>query len=203
MKVTCGVCGTENDSGAEFCETCGVELAPPKASDPADAHDEEVATEDPGGSPQADVDGSSDVAPVLHESVAAPRAAPVSPAATGRPGTSASAVTLTPVRQGGDPKSLSLPEGRFVVGRFDPSTGPVEVDLTGYEGADTISRRHAVVRFEDGRWYVEDQGSLNGVFLRRAGEDDFAPRIEGEQVVRDGDEVAFGNVIFKVGLSDA
>src|SRR6056297_3335800 len=145
MKVTCGVCGTENDSDTEFCETCGVELAPRQASDRVDASDEEAVTEDTGGSPQAEADRSSDAASHVQESADAPRAAAGSPAAVGRPAPSASAATLTPVRQGGEPKSLSLPEGRFVVGRFDPSTGPVEVDLTGYEGADTISRRHAVV----------------------------------------------------------
>lgn len=200
MKVTCGVCGTENDKGVDFCRTCGVELAPRQASDSVDVRDEGVVAEDPGGSPQADVEGAIGV---VQESGDVARSAPVSPIAAGRSAPSASVATLTPIRQGGDTKPLSFPAGRFVVGRFDPSTGPVEVDLTRYAAADTISRRHAVVRFEDGQLYVEDQGSLNGVFLRRAGEEEFAPRIDGEQVVRDGDEVAFGNVIFKVGLSDA
>jgi pSer/pThr/pTyr-binding forkhead associated (FHA) protein len=32
-------------------------------------------------------------------------------------------------------------------------------------GSPTVSREHASVVFRDGRWYVDDRGSLNGTFL--------------------------------------
>ncbi len=47
----------------------------------------------------------------------------------------------------------------------------------------TVSRRHAVLRREDGFW-IEDQGSLNGTFLNRK-------RIESAQL-GDGDELQVG-----------
>ena len=47
----------------------------------------------------------------------------------------------------------------------------------------TVSRRHAVLRRQDGFW-IEDQGSLNGTFLNRK-------RIESAQL-EDGDEVQIG-----------
>jgi hypothetical protein len=47
----------------------------------------------------------------------------------------------------------------------------------------TVSRRHAVLRRQDGYW-IEDQGSLNGTFLNRK-------RIESAQL-EDGDEVQVG-----------
>jgi FHA domain/zinc-ribbon domain len=47
----------------------------------------------------------------------------------------------------------------------------------------TVSRRHAVLRRQDGFW-IEDQGSLNGTFLNRK-------RIESAQL-GDGDEVQVG-----------
>jgi hypothetical protein len=47
----------------------------------------------------------------------------------------------------------------------------------------TVSRRHAVLRRQDGYW-IEDQGSLNGTFLNRK-------RIESAQL-SDGDEVQIG-----------
>ncbi len=47
----------------------------------------------------------------------------------------------------------------------------------------TVSRRHAVLRRQDGFW-IEDQGSLNGTFLNRK-------RIESAQL-EDGDEVQVG-----------
>ena len=47
----------------------------------------------------------------------------------------------------------------------------------------TVSRRHAVLRRQDGFW-IEDQGSLNGTFLNRK-------RIESAQL-GDGDELQVG-----------
>lgn len=63
--------------------------------------------------------------------------------------------------QGG---SLTLPGGR---------EEKLRPDLTIGRGADndialsskTVSRRHAVLVFRDGRWFVEDRGSANGTFV--------------------------------------
>jgi hypothetical protein len=48
----------------------------------------------------------------------------------------------------------------------------------------TVSRRHAVLVREDGRFSIEDQGSLNGTFVNRA-------RID-RAALEDGDEVQIG-----------
>jgi hypothetical protein len=48
----------------------------------------------------------------------------------------------------------------------------------------TVSRRHALVKRADGRFLIEDQGSLNGTFLNRR-------RIESAPL-EDGDEVQIG-----------
>ena len=48
----------------------------------------------------------------------------------------------------------------------------------------TVSRRHAQVLHRDGRFVIEDKGSLNGTFLNRR-------RIESGQL-EDGDEVQIG-----------
>jgi hypothetical protein len=84
-------------------------------------------------------------------------------------------------------ESIPLQGPRLVVGRFDASTGPVE-------------RRHAELFF-DGGWKVRDLGSTNGVFIKRATEDAYSPRLVEPTEVKDGDELAFGNVIlvFKEG----
>jgi pSer/pThr/pTyr-binding forkhead associated (FHA) protein len=97
-------------------------------------------------------------------------------------------------------EAIPLQGPRLVVGRFDASTGPVEIDLTGVAGAENISRRHAELFF-DGGWKVRDLGSTNGVFIKRATEDAYSPRLVEPTEVKDGDELAFGNVIlvFKEG----
>jgi pSer/pThr/pTyr-binding forkhead associated (FHA) protein len=48
----------------------------------------------------------------------------------------------------------------------------------------TVSRRHALVVRRDGRYFIEDRGSLNGTFLNRR-------RIESGPL-EDGDEVQIG-----------
>jgi len=45
----------------------------------------------------------------------------------------------------------------------------------------TVSRNHAVLVARDGKYYVEDQGSLNGTFVNRK-RIDSAPLTEGDEV---------------------
>jgi FHA domain/zinc-ribbon domain len=52
----------------------------------------------------------------------------------------------------------------------------------------TVSRRHAVLVERDGRWFVEDQGSLNGTFVNRR-------RVESSEL-SDGDELQIGKYRF-------
>jgi pSer/pThr/pTyr-binding forkhead associated (FHA) protein len=77
------------------------------------------------------------------------------------------------------------------IGRFDPSVGPVDVDLGGIEEASYVSRKHAVIVNEDGAFKIRDLGSSNGTYILR---DDFQKVDEAE--LTDGDEVSFGNARF-------
>jgi hypothetical protein len=52
----------------------------------------------------------------------------------------------------------------------------------------TVSRKHAVLVQRDGRWYIEDQGSLNGTFVNRR-------RVESAEL-SDGDELQIGKYRF-------
>jgi pSer/pThr/pTyr-binding forkhead associated (FHA) protein len=86
---------------------------------------------------------------------------------------------------------------RLVVGRFDPDSGPVDIDLSAAAEAANVSRHHAeVYREADGRWYVKDLGAVNGVFVKGAGSSAFGPRLTAPQALQNGDEVAFGNARF-------
>jgi len=77
------------------------------------------------------------------------------------------------------------------IGRFDPSVGPIDVDLgTQPEGA-YVSRKHAKIVCDDGIWKVVDLGSSNGTFVLR---DDFERTDEAELI--DGQEFALGNARF-------
>jgi len=86
---------------------------------------------------------------------------------------------------------------RAVVGRAGMSAAGVDVDLAALPEAAYISARHAEIRYEVGvGWIMRDLGSQNGSFLRQPGTTDFH-RVVGEEVLRDGDEVSFGNARFE------
>lgn len=77
------------------------------------------------------------------------------------------------------------------IGRFDPSVGPVDVDLGSIEESSFVSRKHARIVDEEGTFKIQDLGSSNGTYVLR---DDFE-RVE-EAEIKDGDEIAFGNARF-------
>lgn len=176
--MVCKVCGSENPDGTQYCESCGVELTPGQAPEP-------VITETPA------TPSSAPVEPAPHPEAlpSAPEPSPAPPPAPlFRP------ARLVFKRYGAlTNESIPLQGPRLVVGRFDASTGPVEIDLTGVPGAENISRRHAELFFE-GVWKVRDLGSTNGVFIKRAGQEAYSPRLVEPAELRDGDEIAFGNV---------
>ncbi len=77
------------------------------------------------------------------------------------------------------------------IGRFDPSVGPIDVDLASQPEGAYVSRKHARIIQDDGVWKVVDLGSSNGTFVLR---DDFE-RVE-EAELSDGQEFALGNARF-------
>lgn len=77
------------------------------------------------------------------------------------------------------------------IGRFDPSVGPIDVDLGALPEGVYVSRKHAKITEEDGVWKLTDLGSSNGTFILRG---DFE-RVE-ETELSDGDEIALGNARF-------
>jgi pSer/pThr/pTyr-binding forkhead associated (FHA) protein len=77
------------------------------------------------------------------------------------------------------------------IGRFDPSVGPIDVDLAAQPEGAYVSRKHAKIIQADGVWKVVDLGSSNGTFVLR---DDFE-RVE-EAELTDGQEFALGNARF-------
>ena len=201
---------TQDEAQGETPEAASApEGAPAEPTDPA--------TESPAESPASDDGAPVDASPDAARPAEDAEATSVSPASETSadsetpPDSETSAVPETPTDSGasappaklfakrhgapsGDPIPLS--GGRLVVGRFDPSSGPVDIDVTELGGAEHISRRHGELFAESGAWKVRDLGSTNGVFIKRVGEEGYGPRLQEPAELHDGDEVAFGNVIF-------
>jgi len=79
----------------------------------------------------------------------------------------------------------------LVVGRFSPSTGPVDVDLAHLPGAEFVSRRHMRIFVQDGQVFVEDLGSTNGVYVNKV-------RITQPTPVRPEDRIRVGVLFFRI-----
>jgi len=80
--------------------------------------------------------------------------------------------------------------GTVVLGRFEPSSGPVDIDLGDLPGHATIAPRHARLTYADGQWTVEDLGSDTGVFL------DDNTRVTQATPIENGQELSLGNARF-------
>ena len=84
-----------------------------------------------------------------------------------------------------------------VIGRFDPSVGPVDVDLGNIPEGSYVSRKHAKIVLDADAYKLIDLGSSNGTYVLRNG--DFE-RVE-EATLSDGEEFALGNARFVFKLS--
>ena len=172
MAVKCTICGEDIAPTDQFCKKCGTELKPSPPATPGQATEP--------GAPAGTAQPLEGTTPEMGAGAASPRAAKLLFKQFG---------TLTN-------EVIPLQGVRMVVGRFDPSTGPVDIDLGGFPGGQHLSRRHAELYWENGCWMVRDLGSTNGVFVRGAGEDTFSARLQEPVELHDGDEIAFGNVTF-------
>ena len=79
-----------------------------------------------------------------------------------------------------------------LVGRFDPNTGiHPDIDLTDEDPQLSVSRRHARILCEHGRYFlVEENGVANGTYIKG---DRLAPGDTRE--LKPGDRVGFGMVV--------
>ena len=106
---------------------------------------------------------------------------------------SASARLVSINKQAGVTREFTL-KSNNVIGKYDPDLPPVDIDLGGFSGSDTVSRKHAEIYREGDRLKIKDLGSTNGVFIKHSGQTRFSPKITTPETLINADEVAFGGV---------
>lgn len=116
---------------------------------------------------------------------------------TSEPAAKTGRATLTLKRAGAETEDVFEFGSPATVGRFDPTVGPIDIDLGTLDEGVYVSRKHARFVCEDGIWRVEDLGSSNGTFVLKS---DFE-RVESAEL-SDSDEVAFGNARFVFRIAD-
>ena len=96
------------------------------------------------------------------------------------------------VKRGGAETDIAFPVfSPAIIGRFDPSVGPIDVDLAALPEGQYVSRKHAKLSCDGQAWAIQDLGSSNGTFVLK---DDFE-RVETAPIA-DGQEIALGNARF-------
>jgi pSer/pThr/pTyr-binding forkhead associated (FHA) protein len=194
MKIICKACNYENVDNIEYCEACGVELTMPSTStELVDSKVEQSALELP-DNPFDGMEPSSPIPPLPEPIQDTPL--PKIPSSSSSVFSGNETVKLISRLPNAPVQEFILDVPNLLIGRFDPDSGPVEVDLEGFPGEDTISRHHAEIYQEGGSWKIKDLGSTNGVFIKRAGETRYAARITTPQPLFHGDEVAIAKIRF-------
>ena len=214
MTQLCSVCFHENPQGVVFCEACGIELivAPPEPTPPSTPTRPEPfptptppSTPDPFPTPPSTPDPfpptTPEPIPPIPPVPPIPETVPPTVATYINPTVSKTTIQHPPsvliCKNPGAPVEKFPLEGNSVlIGRFDPDLGPVEIDLEGFPGDDTISRNHAEIYLETGCWKIKDLGSVNGVFIKKEGQARFGPRITSPEVIAMGDEISIAKVRF-------
>jgi DNA-binding winged helix-turn-helix (wHTH) protein len=112
------------------------------------------------------------------EWIAADGPPPPSPRVSSRP--------VTNVRLTTDDRTITLQDGRHIIGR-DP-------DAAAWIDSAVVSRHHAQLVVRDGRVTIEDLGSRNGTFVNGA-------RLTGASPLAHGDEIRLGTLRLVVHVS--
>ena len=81
-----------------------------------------------------------------------------------------------------------------IIGKFDPDIGPVDIDLDGFYGDETVSSTHAEIYFENNQWQIKDMGSTNGIYIKPRGKTRFGYRMNKPEILNSGDEIAIGKI---------
>ncbi|WRH67818.1 MAG: FHA domain-containing protein [Planktothrix sp. GU0601_MAG3] len=183
MTINCPACSYENPSDAEFCDACGYELGGASVSvAPTIVQSPEPILP----------------APAPTNGTFTPPAPPTFPSFPTAPTSIPSAATARLIsKQPSSPTSeFPLDGSNAIIGKFDPDMGPVDIDLEGFSGDETISRNHAEIYQEGGAWKIKDLGSTNGVFIKQVGQSKFAARITMPEILNNGDEIAIAKIRF-------
>ncbi|MBF6567553.1 MAG: FHA domain-containing protein [Candidatus Binataceae bacterium] len=204
--VKCSECGYENIDGLDYCDGCGAKLAG-AASAPASNAGAAVApapAAEEGSAPAAEVSATGEAAPAATEGASpesptgeispSPEVEPA-PAPSPAAGGALFKAKLQIVRGGRKGQEFSLEEANNLIGRWDPETGSFpEVDLEQDDQEAKVSRKHALLRIDNGKITVEDIGSLNGTYVNRQ------PRLQpGNPVeLKSGDEIIIGKTFLKL-----
>lgn len=185
----CLNCGNDNLDTSRFCDECGTRLveaveqlsAPPLYVPPA-------ITDVP---PMRPVSVTSMGIPPLGSDIQV-----VEPQKPSAPASTSGTMNAKLIVERGDSPGVEfrLSGTEATIGRWDADNGIFpDVDLDAHDTEAKVSRRHARIKMQEGKYYVEDLGSTNGTYVNRG-----RRLLPGNShLLNDGDEVIVGKTFMR------
>lgn len=181
--IKCTTCGTDNLDGSQYCDECGNQL---KAKSVAIQNEQAM---------QAASATSVGIPLIIEEP---PQVVALSQLDT--PSSMAKSLRAKLVIEKGVSAGaeFNLSSDESQIGRWDADNGIFpDVDLDAFDPEAKISRRHARIIFDNGKYMVEDLGSTNGTFVNRG-----RRLLPGTpHVLNDGDEIIVGKTFLRFFLT--
>lgn len=184
--IKCEYCRTDNLDDSQYCDECGASLAERKENNvPAPVY---KAPEKPvfrSGSVT-----SFGIPAVVEELQAKPNSFAGNDAAK-----AANANAKLIIERGeASGTEFQIKNSESNIGRWDADNGIFpDVDLDKHDPEAKVSRRHARIIFENGKFMIEDLGSTNGTFVNRG-----RRLLPGNpHLLTDGDEIIVGKTFLR------
>jgi serine/threonine-protein kinase len=187
--IKCPTCGTENLEGSQFCDECGAALAGARQNNDADSF---VTAYAPPVFQSANV--TSVGIPAMVEEIKFEENEEAEAESDGVGAQKGVHAVLIIERGASVGTEFGLTSEESNIGRWDADNGIFpDVDLDTHDPEAKVSRRHARIVQENGRYMLEDLGSTNGTFINRG-----RRLIPGtRQPLNDGDEVIVGKTFLR------
>ena len=178
--ITCERCKASNLDGGQYCDECGAPLRPNSTVNRIRVEPGQNGSHSPAEMPQPEMAGGK-------------AGAALNISSSGGAGDKPHA-RLVIERGKSVGKQFLLSSGEANIGRWDADGGVFpDVDLDSDDPEAKVSRRHARITFNDGKYLLEDLGSTNGTFINRGKR--LSPGTS--QPLNDGDEIIVGKTFLR------